>query len=251
MLYVIGIGLHDARDISVKGLDIVRKCQHIYFEHYTSLLHTSFEELERFYGKPVMAVGREMVESGTEILDRAKESDVAFLVVGDAFGATTHTDLYLRAKSEGIPVEVVHNASVLTAVGVTGLELYKFGRTTSLPFWTDNFKPESAYDAILENWQRGLHTLVLLDIKVEEGKFMTVCNALDILERIEAERKQGLVTKDTKFVGCARLGGDSVIKYGTLEQLRNVNWGKPLHCLIIPGQLHFVEEEALAALECE
>ena len=251
MLYMIGIGLHDSRDISVKGLDIVKKCKHVYFEHYTSLLHSSFEELERFYGKQIMAVGREIVESGSEILSRAKESDVAFLVVGDAFGATTHTDLFLRAKSEGIPVEVVHNASVLTAVGITGLELYKFGRTTSLPFWTDNFKPESAYDSILENWKRGLHTLVLLDIKVDEGKFMTVWEALDILEHIESERKEGLVSNDSKIVGCARLGGDSVIKYGVSEQLKKVDWGKPLHCLIIPGRLHFVEEEALAALECE
>jgi diphthine synthase len=41
--------------------------------------------------------------------------------------ATTHTDLQLRAHERGIPVKVVHNASVMNAVGACGLQLYRFG----------------------------------------------------------------------------------------------------------------------------
>lgn len=39
-----------------------------------------------------------------EILPKRVDEDVAFLVVGDPFGATTHTDLVLRAKERNIQV---------------------------------------------------------------------------------------------------------------------------------------------------
>ena len=38
------------------------------------------------------------------MLEQSKTEDVAFLVVGDPFAATTHTDLILRAKELGIKV---------------------------------------------------------------------------------------------------------------------------------------------------
>ena len=43
------------------------------------------------------------------------------------YRATTHTDLELRARQAGIPVRVIHNASIMNAVGVCGLQLYRFG----------------------------------------------------------------------------------------------------------------------------
>ena len=76
---------------------------------------------------------RELVEQGADqFLDEAKESDVGFLVVGDPFGATTHSDLVLRAKEKGVKVSVVHNASIMSAVGCCGLQLYNFGKNTIL-----------------------------------------------------------------------------------------------------------------------
>mgnify|MGYP001614308571 FL=1 len=48
------------------------------------------------------------------------------------------------------------------------------------------------------------------------------------------------------IVGCARLGSDTQkIKYGNVHELIDYEFGKPLHCLIIPGKLHFMEEEML------
>ncbi len=82
--------------------------------------------------------------------------------------ATTHTDLLLRATSLNIPTQTIHNASIMTALGSTGLQLYNFGQTVSLPFFTDIWKPTSWYDRLEENLRIGLHTLVLLDIKVRE-----------------------------------------------------------------------------------
>ena len=38
MLYLIGLGLSDETDITVKGLEIVKKCSRVYLEAYTSIL---------------------------------------------------------------------------------------------------------------------------------------------------------------------------------------------------------------------
>ncbi len=84
------------------------------------------------------------------------------------YSATTHTDLLLRASSKSIPTQTIHNASIMTSLGSTGLQLYNFGQSISLPFYTDSWKPGSWYDRLEENLKVGMHTLVLLDIKVRE-----------------------------------------------------------------------------------
>jgi len=112
-----------------------------------------------------------MVEqSADEILSGAGEEgvDVAFLVVGDPFGATTHSDLLLRARERGIKTRTVHNASIMNAIGAAGLQLYNYGQTVSMVFFTESWRPTSFYDRVKENRVVGLHTLVLLDIKVKE-----------------------------------------------------------------------------------
>jgi len=82
--------------------------------------------------------------------------------------ATTHTDIILRARGLGIPTRVIHNASIMNAVGASGLQLYNFGQTVSLVFFTETWKPDSFYDRVKENSILGMHTLILLDIKVKE-----------------------------------------------------------------------------------
>lgn len=52
------------------------------------------------------------------------------------FSATTHTDLEMRARSQGIPVCIIHNASIMNAVGACGLQLYRFGEAISIVFFT-------------------------------------------------------------------------------------------------------------------
>ncbi|KAE8610870.1 hypothetical protein XENTR_v10012266 [Xenopus tropicalis] len=169
MLYLIGLGLGDEKDVTVKGLEVIRSCARVYLEAYTSILTVRKETLEEFYGRELILADRETVEQeADEILRDAAVSDVALLVVGDPFGATTHSDLILRAAKAGIQHHVIHNASILTAVGCCGLQLYNFGETVSIVFWTDTWKPESFYDKIRRNRLSGMHTLCLLDIKVKE-----------------------------------------------------------------------------------
>lgn len=135
-LYVIGLGLGDERDVTVKGAEAIRKCTTVFLESYTSILSISKERLEVAFGRPIEIAWRETVESESHrILEPAKTSDVAFLVVGDPFGATTHTDLILRAQECGIETHIIHNASIMNACGACGLQLYNFGHTVSIPFF--------------------------------------------------------------------------------------------------------------------
>lgn len=76
--------------------------------------------------------------------------------------ATTHTDIVVRARQMGVNVKVVHNASVMNAIGACGLQLYRYGETVSIPFFTETWRPDSFYVKIKNNRQFGLHTLCLL-----------------------------------------------------------------------------------------
>lgn len=253
-LYLIGLGLHDEKDISVKGREIVKQCDLIYLENYTSILSCSLQDLNRFYGKndnnskngqKIIPCSRERAEQGMEsIVEEARTKKVAFLVVGDPFSATTHIELFRLAKEKKVPIQVVHNASVLTAVGITGLQLYKFGRTASIPFPEDVPDAEAPYDLLKDNQSLGLHTLFLLDLKPEKKKFLSISQALHILENIEGTRKKGLITDSLLVLGCARLGADDyTIKAGPLSKIKKVDFGQPPYGLIIPGKLHFMEKE--------
>ncbi|XP_064625567.1 diphthine methyl ester synthase-like [Lineus longissimus] len=267
MFYLIGLGLGDAEDITVKGLSIVRKCRRVYLEAYTSILGVGKEALEKFYGREVILADRDMVEQQSdELFAGSMEEDVAFLVVGDPFGATTHTDLVLRCKEQDIPIKVIHNASIMNAVGCCGLQLYNYGETVSVVFWSDNWKPESYFDKILCNAERGLHSLCLLDIKVKEQtienlmrgrkiyeppRYMSVSHAAQqFMEIIENRKKSGTeklaVDENTISIGIARVGSDDQkIVAGSLKQLVDVDLGGPLHSLVISGRMHALEIEYL------
>ena len=58
MLFLIGLGLGDIKDITVKGLEIVKKCDKVYLEHYTSILTVGQSELEKFYEREIILADR-------------------------------------------------------------------------------------------------------------------------------------------------------------------------------------------------
>ncbi len=156
--------------------------------------------------------------------------------------ATTHSSLVLDARKKGVKVWIIHGSSIFTAVAETGLFLYNFGKTTSIPF--ENEKVETPYDVIKQN--KDLHTLCLLDLRSKEKKFMRASEAIAYLLGVEAKRKEKVFLDETLCVICAGLGSEKqVIKAGKAKDLLKVKVDVLPQCLIIPGKLHFMEEELL------
>jgi diphthine synthase len=251
-LVFIGMGLGSEEGMSLQALNTLKQADLVFFETYTGLSDdTTMERVEKLTGKKVIASDRAMVEDGSKILEAASDHDsVALLVVGDAMSATTHIDLRLRAIDAGISTRVIEGSSIFTAApGMCGLSHYKFGRTTTLAFPQGNYFPESPYDMIGANIQGGLHSLVLLEFTVEEGRIMTANDGMKILMELEGKKKMSYITDDMLICVVARAGSeDALVRAGWLKDMTNEDFGEPMHCLIIPGKLHFKEAEALVKL---
>ncbi len=197
-IYFIGLGLYDERDVTLKGLETARKCEKVFAEFYTSLMAgTTLERIEELIGKPIRRLSREDVELNFEeiVLSEARDKDVAFLTAGDPMVATTHSDLRIRAKKLGIESYVIHAPpSIYSAVAITGLQIYKFGKSATVAYPEKNWFPTSHYDVIRENRERGLHTMLFLDVKAEQNRYMTANEAMEILLRVEDMKKENVFT---------------------------------------------------------
>jgi len=248
-LYFIGLGLYDEKDITLKGLERARNCEKVFAEFYTSLLAgTTIDKVEELIGKPIVRLSREDVELNFEkiVLPEAKEKDVAFLTAGDPMVATTHSDLRIRAKKAGVESYVIHAPSIYSAIGITGLQIYKFGKSATVAYPEKNWFPTSHYDVIRENRKRGLHTLLFLDIKAEEGRYMTANEAMEILLQVEDMKKEEVFTPETLVVVLARAGSlNPTIRAGYVKDMIKEDFGRQPHVLIVPGRLHVVEAEYL------
>lgn len=253
MLVLAGLGLYDEKDTTLKTLEFAKKVDKIYAEFYTAVLTgTTIEKIQETLGKEITVLNREKVEYETnKLIDEAKEKDIMFLTAGDPMVATTHVDIAVEARKKGIEVVILNAPSIYSAIGITGLQLYKFGKTTSIVFPEPNYFPETPYDVIKDNLNMGYHTLCLLDIHAHENRFMTANEGLETLLKIEEKRNENILSEDTKAVVLARAGSlKPKLVYGKIKDLINYDFGKPLHCIIIPGKLHFMEEDALKYL-CE
>ena len=253
MLILAGLGLYDEKDMTLKTLEYAKKVDKIYAEFYTAVLTgTTIEKIEETLGKEIVVLDREKVEYETEkLINESKDKDIMFLTAGDPMVATTHVDIAVEARKKGIEVIIINAPSIYSAIGITGLQLYKFGKTTSIVFPEPNYFPETPYDVIKENLKMGYHTLCLLDIHADKNRFMTANEGLETLLKIEEKRKENVLNEDTKIVVVARAGSlKPKIVYGKVKDLINYDFGKPLHCIIVPGKLHFMEEDALKYL-CE
>jgi len=248
----VGLGLHDDVGISLRGLDEVKSADTVFAELYTSLLPGfSLEKFEKTCGRRVNMMSRADLEEGNAqaIVKAAENHKAVLLVPGDPLIATTHISLRIEAEKHGIRTRIVHGASILSAaIGLSGLHNYKFGKSVTIPF-PDETSSETPYSVISQNKKLGLHTLCLLDIKVESGRFLNIHDALNEFLRLEAERKERVITEETLVVGIARAGSDDpTVRAGFIRDMLNFDFGGPPYSLIFPGELHFMEIEALTVL---
>lgn len=233
---LISLGLNE-NSITAEALSEIKKSKIIYLENYTVNFPYAIKELEKSLSIKIFQLPREKVES-EEILQQAKKQDISLLVYGDALSATTHTQLILACKQQKIPYKIFHNASILTAISESGLSLYKFGKTASMPNWKEHTnKPTSFINYIKQNQSIKAHTLLLIDISLE------LKDAIYQLEK--SAKKENL--KLNKVILCNQIGTNKAkFYYNFLNKLpKNI---KPPYCIIIPSNLQMSEEEFLNEL---
>ncbi len=236
MLTLVGLGLWDIRDISIRGLEAAKKADKVYVEYYTSLFFSSIDEIAEKIGKRVEVLERsDLEENCSKIVEEARNKDVVILIPGDPMVATTHSILRIEAKRRGVESKIIHSSSILSAVcGATGLQSYRFGKTATVS-WT---KSRAALDVIEANRKIDAHTLLLLDL---HPKPMQISEAIEILASIDPR------VLNFYAVGLARVGESSEVYCNTLSKLREHDFGATPHCIVVLApKLHIVEYEYLS-----
>ncbi|TMI55973.1 diphthine synthase [Candidatus Bathyarchaeota archaeon] len=210
----IGLGLNDEKGLTLEGLEEARRADRVFAEFYTNPMPAlDMKRLEKLIGKKIHVLNRTQLEEegGRELIRSAKEDSVAFLVPGEIISAVC---------------------------GATGLQSYKFSKTVTIPY--DPPLPASVLETISDNHGRGLHTLLLLDVKEDQNKQLTIAEALTKITSANPSLESRLA------VGVARIGArDERVKASRIGLLINEDFGGPPQSIVVVGKLHFMETEAL------
>lgn len=249
-LVFVGLGLNDEYGITLKGLEETKTADTVFMETYTSRMPDfNMQHFEELCGKKIQVITRHTLEeeNGKRILQAAETGKTVFLVPGDPFIATTHVTLRIDAEKLGIHTRIVHGISIMSAiVSLSGLHNYKFGKTVTVPF--PETPAETPYNVIAQNKKLGLHTLCLLDLREPENRYLSINQALKTLQVVEEKKQEKIVTPETVAVGVARAGSsEPTLKAGFVKDLAGFDFGMPPYSLIFPGDLHFMEVDALVA----
>jgi len=234
--YLIGLGLNE-KSINLETLEACKKSKKIYLDNYTIDFPYKKQAIEKAIKKKIIVADRALIESES-IVGESKKSNIVLLVYGSPLAATTHISLILKCKKEKTKYKIIQNSSIFDALAETGLQMYKFGKTTSLPTWKENYKPASFMQFIIDNQSIGAHSILLVDIGLKFSQ------ALEQLKQA-AER---YFTKIENIVVCENMGTKNQrIYYNTTDKLKKLKVKSP-YCIIIPSKLHHIEEEALREL---
>lgn len=252
MLWFVGAGINGYRGLSLAAVDVLKKCDIVYVERFTSSLsEADIAGLGSIIGRQPTLVQRWFVEDGRGMLEAAKAKQVALVTYGDPLIATTHSELRARASKNGIQTAVLHGASGIASImGETGLHIYKFGRTVTM--MSEPKSAISVYNAVFDNLLAGSHTLILTEYSHDEKAgtfFLDPGQAFRMLLEVERDQRHHVFSEETFVVVASRIGeDDSRIVSGKVKSLAGVGFGPGPHSIIVTGLLHFTEEEALEAL---
>ncbi len=251
MLLLIGLGL-DTKDISIRALEEIKAADALMLDPYTNIISDQYiDYLEKSSGKKIIKLNRSDLEENVPItIGEAGTKKIAILVSGDPMIATTHQILIDHAVKSAIPYKVMHSSSILTAaIGECGLIPYKFGQTTTIPFWTDKYKPISFLDTISKNMGCNYHTIVLLDYNYLKKEGLKLEAAINQLMIAENEKKTGCIGLESKIFVMGDIGKENQIvryvKLSDLEESAPIFEGKIL-TLVIPSKLAVSEEDHLS-----
>ena len=244
VLTFIGLGLAGEKGLTKEASEALEKADTVYLETYTSPIPTKIAKALN-----AKEASRTFVEDGREIIAEASKMNVALLCYGDPMVATTHMELRIRAERQNIKTRVIHNASIYSAIaGETGLHSYKYGRTVTMTRAAPA-KNLYVYHSLHANLLNGLHTLILLEYDKGSEFFLSPNEAIESLLETEVEQKRLVIPRNCLIIVCSRIGQKNQrIVAGTAESLLKKIFGKPPHAMILPGELHYTEEEALEVL---
>ncbi|MEM0068157.1 MAG: diphthine synthase [Saccharolobus sp.] len=247
-LNLVGLGI-SKKFITRSAIDALANSDIIFFDKYTSRsCDISFNLLkEMFKDKTVIDADRNLLENNSSIiidyLD--KNYNISIASIGDSIIATTHVALAIEAKRRGHKVNIVPGISVhCYIISKSLLSSYKFGKSVTITFPYDGHIDSAPYTVIKDNKQRGLHTILYLDLK--ENKSMTANEALYLLLELEEKYKENVISNSDIVIVGARLGCDNekiiALKIGDALKF---DFGEVPHIIIIPGNLHYVEADAI------
>lgn len=236
MIGFISSGFNPPQSLTQEEIGFMENSEIIIVDTYTSPYF-----LKEFEKRELIFADREKLENFEWLLEEKK--NISIVIPGDSFSATTHFSIYREARLRGIEVKVFHNSSIYPSAATRiGLHLYKIGPPVSLPRFRENFKPLSPYEKILENIERKLHTILLLD--TEPPLFLN--EALEELTWMEGKMRKNLFTDQSEIGVVSSLGNErEKIVFAKIERIRKWNEGEPPFTIIIPAELHFQEKEAV------
>jgi diphthine synthase len=247
VFYFIGTGLKGSVEaLTIEGLIAIMQSDIIYYDTYTSYQSEDLvNDLKDITKKEIISINRKEVEEQYESFYKdLQEKSISFLVTGDPFVATTHHWLYDWLISKNVKVKVINNVSIIHYVSSTlGLHSYKFGKTTSIPYYNEKYVPESVIKTIQNNLSINAHTIVLLDL--DKGNFMDPRIAMKKL--LNTTIKMGFDMNEYKSVFIMHAGmKNEKILFSTAKKLTEIKECLLPSSIVIPSKdLHYTEEESL------
>jgi diphthine synthase len=269
LLYIIGIGISEFDSLPIGSVDILKNSDFVFIERFTGFISDDFfvriknvlDDSIEPQSKTVVDirfVKRWYIEDGREILEKAAFNNVSILAYGDPLVATTYNELMIRAKRLSIDVKVIHSSSgLISLIGETGLQPYKFGKMVTM--MNDPMSSISVYNTIYDNLSLGLHTLILTEYNNDDGIanfdsssnpfYLSPKKVFDLLLKREGEIKLANLSAKTFAIVARQIGSvNSQILSGNIDSLSKLDYEGGPNSVIIPGSLHFIEEDSLRTL---
>ena len=217
--YFVGLGLK-YEHITEEAKKVLKKTK-VYIDNYTSFYPK--EDLERLIEEfnPTF-LDRDSCECNTDWI----QDNVSFGVFGDPFFATTHSAIIEELNKKGIEYKYIPGISIFNvAFSLVGLMQYKIGGIVTIP----EFECYSWLEKIKKNILDGKHTLVLV-----------ICDpykAISYFKNMKIVLIQHATWKTERIL------------YGYGKDIMKIeNITHPVS-IIVPGNLHPVEEESLKRFE--
>ncbi|NAY81814.1 MAG: DUF357 domain-containing protein [Thaumarchaeota archaeon] len=241
MLFIIGLGV-DPKNTAPIFINYASSiCEKSYFDNYTTFVKNSdLVWIEKKLN--AVPVSREKLEDVEHFIEEAKNKNVCLYVYGDPYIATTHQALKVYAIENNIDVKTVYSSSFINVIfGETGLHIYKIGFVGSI-IKDDINSRNYVYKQVGASLELKKHSII-----IPSGYEGNVRYLLHELKQAEINFKEEVFT-DYRFILLVSRAGteEEKILGGKLSELleSEIELKEPF-TLIVPGTLHFTEEEVL------